>query len=333
MEKLVTKENKIEWIDTVKGIGIISVIISHLLEDGLVANFINIFHMPLFFFISGYLFKPDKDNRKKFFLKKIIHLVVPYLSFLLMILVVQHFVQQTPFNKSSIKLFLWGGTELRGWTATFWFVSCLFFTQQIFKLLSAYNEKIIASVCMVFLSIAYINSYFFQTLSFPLAINIVFYSLPIMFMGYLYKVHFEKKTTHNIVLCTILFIVILFLCSLFPSITIAMKYSNYGVPLISLSCGIILTHIFIVFSKFLHIHTNMLSYIGQASMVIMYLHQSIQFGIKQYFTENLYVRFSFALLVPLIIYYILSKSSCSRFIFLGSVNDSKIICNYSKLRL
>lgn len=47
--------NRIDSIDLAKGIGIILVIIGH----GIMNNFaINVFHMPLFFFLAGLTFTP-----------------------------------------------------------------------------------------------------------------------------------------------------------------------------------------------------------------------------------------------------------------------------------
>lgn len=64
-----------EVIDIVKGIGIIAVIVGHLTDVG--RQFIFSFHMPLFFFIAGLLYKPKslrrscKDDFKR--------LIIPYL--------------------------------------------------------------------------------------------------------------------------------------------------------------------------------------------------------------------------------------------------------------
>ncbi len=47
-------------LDVAKGIGIIFIVLSHATEDGqAVRNFLFAFHVPLFFILSGYFFKPD----------------------------------------------------------------------------------------------------------------------------------------------------------------------------------------------------------------------------------------------------------------------------------
>lgn len=73
--------NRIVWIDAAKAIGIYSVICGHCLDpvspiEGLMRNFIYVFHMPLFFFLSGFLFKVGGEGN---LLKKSAYsLLVPY---------------------------------------------------------------------------------------------------------------------------------------------------------------------------------------------------------------------------------------------------------------
>lgn len=67
---------RIAWLDLVKGIGICAVILGHMSVPEAVGKFIFSFHMPLFFFISGYLTK-DVDWWR-FLRSKGDHLVIPY---------------------------------------------------------------------------------------------------------------------------------------------------------------------------------------------------------------------------------------------------------------
>lgn len=60
--------NRIVWIDTLKALGIIAVVVGHVVP-GTLAKIIFSFHMPLFFFISGFLFK-EKNEVGSYFKKK-----------------------------------------------------------------------------------------------------------------------------------------------------------------------------------------------------------------------------------------------------------------------
>lgn len=59
MSNLIKKRE--QWADILKGIGAILVVIGHLvLYEGNAKVYIYSFHMPLFFFISGYLYHHEK---------------------------------------------------------------------------------------------------------------------------------------------------------------------------------------------------------------------------------------------------------------------------------
>lgn len=79
--QMIKENNRIDWIDISKGIGVILLVIGHMPSIPYVLqNWIYSFHMPLFFFLSGYTFKVKdclKDSIKKMFRK----LIVPYLIY------------------------------------------------------------------------------------------------------------------------------------------------------------------------------------------------------------------------------------------------------------
>lgn len=72
---------RVGWIDICKGCGIILVILGHIYSDNVLRIWIYSFHMPLFFFVSGYI----KGKRKKVigYKKRVISLLVPYIEFFL----------------------------------------------------------------------------------------------------------------------------------------------------------------------------------------------------------------------------------------------------------
>lgn len=73
-----------DWIDSLKGFAILLVVIGHLnFVSNELNQYIYSFHMPLFFFISGYLLSIGKYlNNGKFFLRKKVHsLIMPYFLF------------------------------------------------------------------------------------------------------------------------------------------------------------------------------------------------------------------------------------------------------------
>ena len=81
----------IVWLDFSRFIGIFLVVFCHSLPTiagwdeywpaGTLWDYIYLFHMPLFFFVSGYLYRQGKqDGLKRVWL----HLIVPYILYLLL---------------------------------------------------------------------------------------------------------------------------------------------------------------------------------------------------------------------------------------------------------
>ena len=74
--------HKIQFIDYIKGIGIIFVILGHI---GFGSKYIYTFHMPLFFFLSGFLMHTiNNKSINSFIISKIKSILLPYFSFSLL---------------------------------------------------------------------------------------------------------------------------------------------------------------------------------------------------------------------------------------------------------
>lgn len=73
------------WIDVLKGIGIILVVFGHVYSKNPVSIWIYSFHMPLFFALSGFIFAAYSYNKKvsfkDYFIKKLKSLIVPFILF------------------------------------------------------------------------------------------------------------------------------------------------------------------------------------------------------------------------------------------------------------
>jgi len=64
-------DKRIEWLDVLKGIGIFFVVAGHFYKsDDPVLVYIYSFHMPLFFFISGYVYDDRRYAGVSGFLKR-----------------------------------------------------------------------------------------------------------------------------------------------------------------------------------------------------------------------------------------------------------------------
>jgi len=178
----VLKESgRIEWIDMAKGIGMLLVIVGHYYYTPQpVVDFIYLFHMPLFFFLSGILFNKDISFRT-FLKKKGRTLVIPYMFFRTFALVFDVcYALVRGNNVISIIHDSLRNTFVLDPNDTTWFLIALFFIQLIVWLLSKYmkNRMLIAVVCLV--------SSFFQYMygfSFPCQLTKVFKYMVFFYAG------------------------------------------------------------------------------------------------------------------------------------------------------
>ena len=91
---------RIEWVDIARGIGIILVILGHI-GIGKVGKFIYSFHIPLFFFLSGFCFSGNNIDIKFFFKKRLKKLIILYVFLGIDICTIE-----VIFIKQSSKIFL-----------------------------------------------------------------------------------------------------------------------------------------------------------------------------------------------------------------------------------
>ena len=166
---------RIEYVDILKGIGIICVLLGHNLvvqDDGqlpeIMRYIIYSFHMPLFFFLSGYVFS-TKVNWTNFIKKKIKTIVVPMYIFSLVIMIFNILYyglllgDNSLISFSNIKIKLVSnllGLEIAGQQPILWFLPCLFSTQIILFVLirlSGENDKKLIAMLAVLYCIGVIN--------------------------------------------------------------------------------------------------------------------------------------------------------------------------------
>ena len=146
MEQIKGKK-RIEWVDILKGVAIICVIIGHRTwaSYGILPCALKIwiysFHMPLFFFLSGFVFSIDKyENFKQFLINKIKTIIVPMVFFSIVISTFRYIYYGLLLHNAStefvgfikkIILSLLLQERQQEYNSALWFLACLFVIQII----------------------------------------------------------------------------------------------------------------------------------------------------------------------------------------------------------
>jgi fucose 4-O-acetylase-like acetyltransferase len=326
---------KILWIDILKGIGIISVVVGHVLPR-VDLDLIYLFHMPLFFVISGYLFKAS-GNYKEFAIKKAIALLMPYCSIIIIILIPSqiHELSDGPFQAvKSLVGTLIGGRLLRGNGGVFWFVTCLFATQQVFNyLFTRLKKNWLHITLLLLLSLAYVNSELWPMFWLPGNVNVILIAIPMYYIGYIFretKLQIEVKTLALMILVTASTLIFFK-----NDYSLDMKYSKYGIPILSLIASITVSYLLMKISKLVEEIRGLqaLGSIGRASMTIMFFHLFIRSALIEIFHVNdPWIIILIALGGSYLMHLVFKQFTVTRALFLGSRSDiNRILTNLKPL--
>lgn len=140
-------------VDIVKGLLIILVVTAHFQRD-IIHDMIFLFHMPLFFIISGIFLQKEKLISKCYLKNKAVSLLTPYCIYLLFDL----FFIQRDYSIGSIVRAVWGGRAISG---VYWYITCFLFTLFVLGfLLNHFSEKTVKCLILAGGGMAIIESHF-----------------------------------------------------------------------------------------------------------------------------------------------------------------------------
>lgn len=212
-------DNRIVWVDYAKSIGIFLVVLAHTMLYEPLQNWIYVFHMPLFFFLSGYLFSFKRHSDLSSFVKlRFRNLIIPYISFNVITYLIWLLVLRHVGHGSSIGISWWepitnallGNGKQMVHDVPLWFLLCLFIVEISYYLFYHANKNKI--IITIFFFIIGGTIYAFCPIRLPFSLGtacvaMVFYSIG-QFACNDNKIMKKKKTT-------------LFLVSLILTIVIA----------------------------------------------------------------------------------------------------------------
>lgn len=317
------------WIDIAKGIGITSVVIAHVWDKSLTAHYLKWFHMPLFFILAGYLFRL-RAGQSAYLLSKSRQLLVPYFVYLSYI-ALPTWAQLLSHNVSvsEIVIFglkqLYGGYYLKGQQGVFWFITCLFLTQQTYywsrSRLGRKGMLILASA-LYLISAGYSVSSVQPKL--PWSLEVVPLAFVFFFIGHYF---FDRISIGSHVFIGALLVVVgaaVIERQAGLDFNLSMKYGDFGVPGLQLILAIACVLCVIQLSKWIEsigIVSSALSLLGTCSMVIMFLHQPIQMTMSSLFCGSVLgeelTRFAAAILIPTGLFFLFKHSKIISRFFLG----------------
>ena len=327
---------RLMWVDIAKGIGIIFVVMGHS-ESTIIPHYLFWFHMPLFFIISGFLYNSySSSNLLTWSIKIAKKFMLPYISYGLLISFIVLIIHKNPleFVKQLIKL-IYGGEMLSGYFATFWFITCLLFTQVVFSIIqSKFKLKSQFILIFVFYLLSQIisNVQFLKNIPFPLNLDVVlisifYYSIGFYGKSLIYKLY-NRLSTFIFSFTGIIIFIILDTKNLI-SYNLDMKHNLYNHVILDLLVPVTFTLFILCLSNLISKtpFARIFEKCGIISLTIMYLHMPINLLLKESFSVHYgIVLFSIiGIILPLLINnYILEKNHFTKLFLLGQFNNRKV---------
>lgn len=290
------EKKRLEYIDLMKGICITMVILLHCGffqgKLALINEYLKIFRMPLYFFLSGLFFK-TYGGFSSFTIKKINNLVLPYLFFSLLYLIYFTISAHNNIDYCSWKYYFFGLIE--PYNYPLWFLRSLFITYTIYyilqKLISDSKLRILASfITSIFVfyitpSIKEMDNILVDWIYIYLNVLTSFFVLPYIAVAEQFKNKGLLTLSLSKSKCTLLFFVCLFLSITMYTKNFDLKSAEYGNNLFCLYTSSFLGIFAIYFFSRIFNRVFFFSHIGRYSIIALGIHTTLELVIKDISTN------------------------------------------------
>lgn len=191
------KSQRIEYLDLFRSFGIILMVMGHVAFGKQFDFFIHAFHMPMFYWISGFLYKPLTGVPfKQYAFRKVKTLLVPYLFFGIahyLIELTLNIIQNEPVDVVPLMNLFWVNTQRLAICEAIWFLSSLFLTYMIVFLIDkTVKNKVLKAFIVVVLSL--FGNYTGTVLPFtlPFALSSALVGTGLFYIGVLFRKYMKS---------------------------------------------------------------------------------------------------------------------------------------------
>lgn len=177
-------------IDIIKGILIVIVVAAHY-KQGSLHDFIFLFHMPVFFIVSGMLLNRNQVTSPSYVVRKLNSLMTPYITYLLW----DFLIVRRDFSTKTTMRMLYG---VRALTGVYWYITCFLFAIFILSYLLKKKPDKTVKVLILAGGIAVIESYLvdhiplLQSPGIPWNLDVSLMALVYIGIGFFHKEKIKK---------------------------------------------------------------------------------------------------------------------------------------------
>jgi fucose 4-O-acetylase-like acetyltransferase len=265
---------RLDWLDALKGIGILAVVAGHIWTRGPVRDAIYLFHMPLFFIASGFTLRPVPFPR---LLRRLgTSLLVPFLTFSLFLLsadfLIEHWRGVRPIFSNfadGAHVILLSTQSTRGPFTILWFVPCLVLARLVWNGLALRWPDPGEWQWPVTILTLLAAAYWWGGTTSPFGLIAVPGALAFLWIGALWRSKAGAPLLRWATLSAGAGSLLAF--ALLPPL--AMKTGGLGIPLLSVAAAFLVTWTLAQALVFMPgVVVSALAALGRMSLVIMYMH-------------------------------------------------------------
>lgn len=279
----------IKWVDSVKGIGILLIMLVHMNAFPCYSDIVSAGYVSMFFVVSGYTFNPNRGFRKGI-RRKTSRLLVPYFFYTIFFVVLtclmsvavgkdpewlSHFAGVL-YSRRSISVDQ-SDIMLSGGCTPLWFMTSLFTSYLFVYIWQYFNCRWIMTLLYALLAVAFS----FLPILLPWSVDTAPVGALLIIAGYRFKPLFTYKKGIWLLLPTI----VLFVLTAVINGQTNMSIRHYGMyPVVSILLFVILgfTEAWIFGTIFRHLKmaTSVFAYLGRQSLRLMCIHMFVWVAVK-----------------------------------------------------
>lgn len=299
------EKKRVEYFDVYRGIGILFMIMGHVYFGSHFDKFIHAFHMPMFFFLTGYFYRKNDGKLLSTICNKTRTLIFPYFMFGIIDIGLYSIINKQLYP-DIIKHFLWDNTDGMMVAGALWFLTALFASIVIYNIIDCYvvNTKL-KSVLIFAISLFGNVIGILLPKRLPWALDVAFVAVGFIHIGRIFK----QKQLDNIVskltkldLTKLMLLTVMTGGMIFINGTVNLREGAYSrIPMFWLNAvlSIIVLLNWSIYiceisqkAKLITALKNVVAYIGENSLLFLCANQLIIYCYNLFIPDNFSILFS-----------------------------------------